>query len=138
MDFYRKLKIRLYIAVIYMAIGIMMIAGEIIIKTENSFMSSFGFALVVISAARIRKYFLITRSDVTIRKQEIAETDERNLSIQNKAKSTSFSIYALVSSLAVIALSIFNLHDIAEGIACSVCILIMIYWICYWVYQKKS
>lgn len=59
MDFKKKLKIRLFVAISYVILGIAMIVIFNIIKTENNFLSSFGFALTVIGIARIRNYFLI-------------------------------------------------------------------------------
>lgn len=137
MEFKKKLKSRLYIAVIYIAVGVMMIAGTFAVKTDNDFISSFGFVLVVIGIARVRNYFIITRNEESVRKQQIAETDERNLSIQNKAKSAAFSIYVLLSGTAVIILSLFNMHEAAKWIAYSVLPLLLIYLVSYWVYQKK-
>lgn len=138
MDFKKKLKSRLYIAIIYMAVGVMMIVGANATKTDNAFVASFGIALVVMGIVRIRNYFMITRNEETIKKQQIAETDERNLSILHKAKSAAFSIYILLSGTAVIILSLFSMHGAAKWISYSVALLVAIYWICYWVYQKKS
>lgn len=138
MDYRQKLQSRLYVAIINMAVGIMMIVGTFEIKTDNDFISSFGFALVITGVVRIRNYCLITRNEETIRKQQIAETDERNLAILNRAKSAAFSVYVLLSGTAVVILSLFNMHDVARWIAYSVCLLVVVYWICYWIYQKKS
>ena len=93
MDYKKKLKTRLYIGIIYIALGIMMIAGSIALKTDNDFISSFGFIVVVLGIVRIRNYRMITKDDGAIRKQQIIETDERNVSIIHKAKNTAFSIY---------------------------------------------
>ena len=138
MDYKEKIKSRLYIGVIYIAVGIMMITGAMAAETDNDFISSFGFAIVIMGIIRIRNYFIITKDEKTLKKQQIAETDERNIAILHKAKSTAFSVYLLLTGTAVIILSLFGLHDIAQGIAYSVLLLVIIYWICYWVYQKKS
>lgn len=138
MDYKNKLKQRLYIAVIYIALGVMMITGTFATKPDNDFASSFGFAIIVMGIVRVRNYFMITKNEDTIRKQEIIETDERNIAIQDKAKSATFSIYTLLSATAVIILSLFNLHEIAKWVAYSVLLLMVIYWICYLVYRKKS
>ena len=138
MDYKKKLKQRLYIAVIYIALGVMMIAGTFMVKTDNDFISSFGFAIIVMGIVRIRNYFMITKNEDTIMKQEIIETDERNIAIQNKAKSATFSIYTLLLATAVIILSLFNMHEIAKWLAYAVLLLVAIYWVCYLVYQKKS
>lgn len=137
MEFKKKLKSRLYIAVVYVAVGIMMIAGAFIMKTDNEFISSFGIILTVIGIARIKNYFMITSNEEHIRKQEIVETDERNLLILHKAKSTAFSVYVLILGAAVIILSFFGMGETAKWISYSVCLLVFVYWICYLIYQKK-
>ena len=138
MDYKKKLKSRFNIAVIYIVLGTVMVASTFITKTDNSFISSFGFAMVIMGIVRIRNYRMITKDEDTIRKQQIIETDERTVSIIHKAKSAAFSIYIFILGLAVIVLSFFSMHEAAKWIAYSVCLLIVIYWICYFVYQRKS
>ncbi|MBQ5840780.1 MAG: hypothetical protein IIW40_02375 [Clostridia bacterium] len=138
MDFKKKLKIRLFIAIGYLIIGPAMIVAFHIIKTENDFLSSFGFALTVIGIAQIRKYFIITKNEETIAKRQIAETDERNISIANKAKSISFMIYVLLASVSVIVLEICNKTQLAIILSGTVCVLILSYWISYWIIHKRS
>lgn len=138
MDFKKKLRTRLYIAIIYITLGIIMIVGGFIYQQSSDFLSSFGLALTVMGCVRIRNYFIITRNDESIKKQQIAETDERNISIMHKAKSTAFSLYTLLSCVVVIVLSLLNLSVIAKWISYSVLLLVILYWICYWIYQKRS
>ena len=138
MDYKKKLRSRLNIAITYIVLGVMFIVGTFITKTENDFISTFGFMMILMGLVRIRNYRMITKDEDTIRKQEIIETDERNISIIHKAKSTAFSIYILLLGTAVIVLSLFNMHEVARWIACSVCLIVVIYWICYFIYQKKS
>lgn len=137
MEFKKKLKTRLYTAIIYVVLGLLMIISSFIFKDANSFVSSFGFALFIVGIVRLRNYFIITKSEESIKKQEIAETDERNLSILHKARSTTFSIYVLIMSLAVIVLSFLGFHTVAMWISLSIWLLIAIYWICYFIYRKK-
>ncbi len=138
MDYKKRLKIRLNTAIIYIILGIVMIAGTFVTKTDNDFLSSFGFALVIMGLVRVRNYCMITKNEDTIKRRQIIETDERNISIIHKARSLTFSIYVFLSSVAVIILSFLSLHEVARWIAFSVCLLVLIYWICYFVYQKKS
>lgn len=138
MEFKKKLKQRLYIAIVYIVLGIALVAGSFITKTEDSFFSSFGLAIVIMGLVRMRNYRLITKSEETIRKQEIAETDERTTSIIHKAKSAAFSTYVMIACVAVIVLSFIEKHDIARIIAFSIFLLLIIYWIMYWIYQKKN
>ena len=138
MDYKKKLKSRLNIAIIYVVFGVVMIASTFITKTDNSFISSFGFAMVIMGMIRIRNYRIITKDETTIRKQQIIETDERNISIVHKAKSAAFAVYTFILGAAVIVLSFIGMHEVAKWVAYSVCLLVIIYWICYFIYQKKS
>ena len=134
MDFKKKLKLRLNVAITYIVLGVILIVGTFITKTENEFISSFGFAMIIMGFVRIRNYRMITKDEGTIRKQQIMETDERNISIIHKAKSTAFAIYILILGIAVIVLSFIGMHEAAKWVAYSVCLLIVIYWICYFIY----
>ena len=138
MDFKKKLKLRLNVAITYIVLGVILIVGTFITKTENEFISSFGFAMIIMGFVRIRNYRMITKDEGTIRKQQIMETDERNISIIHKAKSTAFAIYIFILGIAVIVLSFIGMHEAAKWVAYPVCLLVVIYWICYFIYQKKS
>ncbi|MBE6903119.1 MAG: hypothetical protein E7480_00730 [Ruminococcaceae bacterium] len=138
MDFRKKLKIRLFIAISYIVLGLCMIIVFNIINTQNDFLSSFGFALVVIGIVRMRNYFLITKNEETIKKQQIAENDERNIAIANKAKSISFMIYVMVACIAIIILQILNKSELASILGANVCFILVVYWISYFIIRKKS
>ena len=138
MDFKKKLNIRLYLAIAYVLIGIATIISAFITNTSNEFFSSFGFALVVIGVARIRNYFIITKSEDNLKKQQIREYDERNIAISNRAKSFSFNLYIILSGIVVIVLQFLKEAQLATIIGTTVCGLILIYWISYWIINKKS
>ncbi len=138
MDFRKKLKIRLAVAISYIALGVLIILAAIFTKAENTFYSSLGFCLFVIGIVRVRNHRLITKSEETLRVREISEQDERNVFIAEKARSWAFAFYIIISGLVVIALNCFGKVDLASIIGGTVCGLILIYWICYWFIYKKS
>ncbi len=138
MDFKKKLKTRLYFGISYVVIGVAMIIVALTVNGTSEYLSPFGTALLVIGIARIRNYFIITKSDETIKKQQIAETDERNIAISNKAKSFSFNLYVVLACIAVIILQIMKITELATIIGMTVCALLVIYWISYFILQKKS
>ena len=138
MDFRKKLKIRLFLAIGYIVIGLAMLVVFNIIKTENEFLSSFGFALIVVGIVRIRNYIRITKNEETIIKRQIAETDERNISIANRAKSVSFIVYVIFASVSVIILQLLNKTPLAVILSATVSVLVLIYWVSYWIISRKS
>ena len=138
MDFKKRIKTRLYVGIAYIFLGIAMISITFMNITDNEFVSSFGLALAVMGLVRIRNYFLITRNDEALKKQEIAETDERNISIINKARGMAFIAYIMIAALSVIVLALLGYHGIARWISYSVALLVAIYWVCYIIYRKIS
>lgn len=138
MDFKKKLKRRLYLGILYVMIGVAMIIVALAVNGTSDYLSPFGTAFLVIGIARIRNYFIITKSDETIKKQQIAETDERNITISNKAKGFSFNLYVMLAYIAVIILQIMKITELATTIGMTVCTLLIIYWISYFILQKKS
>ena len=137
MDFKKKLKVRRVTAIVFIVLGILLIAVAAITKTDNYFISSYGLAIAVIGVARLRQLSRITKNEESEKKREIAETDERNILIAQKAKSMAFFLYVLISGVAVIILSFLRMNEIAAWIAYPVCLLIVLYWISYVIYQKK-
>ncbi len=138
MEFRRKMKTRLYVAIIFVALGVMMTAGAIGAKIENGTVSSFGIGMAVYGLARIKQYFYITSNEDRLKKQEIMEKDERNISIANKARSVTFTIFIALSYLAVVILSLFNFHRAAEWITYSLLAFIVIYLVTYVIIRKRS
>ena len=109
-----------------------------IIKTENDFLSSFGLALVVIGIVHIRRYFLITKNEETIKRRQIAETDERNIAIADKAKSIAFIVYVVLAAVAIIVLELLEYSLLSMVLSLTIGLLVAVYWIAYWIMYKKS
>ena len=137
MEFKKKLKQRLYIAVSYIVIGLVLIAADALNHFENQFFFSFGITLIVMGILRLIRHRNITKDDASIRKQELTETDERNRMMSERARSWAFSYSILIAGIAVIVLSLLGKHDAAQPFAWYVCGQICLYWICWCIIQKK-
>ncbi len=135
MDYKKKLKIRFYTSIIYILLGIFMIA--MVYFTKYDILSSLGLAYIIIGIARIRKHYRITKDKEVLRKYEIAETDERNVKIWTQARSLTFSVYVIVLCLAVILLFSLNLQREANILSANLFAFIAIYWISYYIMRKK-
>ena len=137
MEFKKKLKQRLYIAVSYIVIGLVLIAAGALNHFENQFLFSFGMALTMMGILRLIRHRKITKDESTIRRQEVAETDERTLMMAEKARSWAFTYSILIAGIAVIVLSLLGKHDTAQPFAWYVCGQVSLYWIC-WLFARKK
>ena len=137
MKFKKKLKQRLYIAISYIVIGLLLIAADALNHFENQFFFSFGITLIVMGILRLIRHRKITKDDASIHRQKVAETDERTLMMAEKARSWAFSYSIMIAGIAVIVLSLLGNHDAAQPFAWYVCGQVCLYWICWLILQKK-
>lgn len=136
MDFVKKLKIRRYTAIVYIATGILLTVLFAAKIMARQYALTLGIALIIIGVARVLDYIRITKNSESIRKRQIAESDERNLYIINKAKSTAFGVYVVTTAIIVIAAEMCGKSDLAETLALTICALVLLYWAFYWLYRK--
>ena len=131
------MKQRLYIAISYIVLGLILIAVHILSHSENYFIFPFGIGLLIMGVLRIIRYKNITSDEKSMRKQELSETDERTRMISEKAKSWAFSFSIMVCGIIVIVLSFLGNHDAAQPFAWFVCLMVLLYWIFYAIANKK-
>ncbi len=135
MEFRKKLKVRLYTAIVYVLLGIAMIA--ISWWKGNEMLSSLGLVFTVMGLARIAQYKRITRSEDSIKQREIAETDERNVKLWKEARALAFSMYIFLGCITLIVLHLLNMAEAAMWIGYSVLSFVAIYWLCYAYISRK-
>ena len=137
MEFQKKLKLRQRSAIAYIVIGLALILVETVAKTGNNFLPAFGFGLILNALLRLRQYRRITKDAESLKRQETAETDERNIQLAEKARSWAFSLYILLTGAVVIVLSLFNRVEDAQPYALSICLLVVLYWLSNIYLHKK-
>ena len=137
MDFKKKMNQRFAIAVGYILLGLVLVIADLLKGLDNYFFFSFGFALVIMGILRLFQYRKITKNDQTLRKQELAESDERIRMIAERARSWAFSYSLMGAGIVVIVLSVMGKHDEALPFAWYVCGMCILYWICFAIIRKK-
>ena len=137
MEFKKKLKTRLIVAVSYILLGLVLVAVDLMGQTDNYFYASFGFALIIMGLLRIFRHRKITVDERSIRQQELTESDERTRMIAERARSWTFSLTVTLSGAIVLVLSLLGYHDESLPFAWLVCGMVTVYWICYLIIRKK-
>jgi len=137
MDFKKKMKQRLCIAVSYCVLGLILIISHLLYRFTNQFIFSFGFALIALGIVRIVQYRRISRNQQTMHQREIAESDERTLMMAERARSWAFSFSIMIAGIGVIVLSVLGYHDFVQPLAWFVSCMVALYWACWIVIRKK-
>ena len=121
MKFKNKLKMRLGIAIVYVIIGVLLVVLTSIGIIKNEVMLAFGTAFGACGLVMIVKNIRIFKSTENFIEKEIAEKDERNIMIWTKARSLTFSVYAVIAGIAIIVLYAVNMEYAAQVIAYNLC-----------------
>lgn len=137
MEFEKKIKTRIAVAVIYILIGITLIIVSNLGIANNEYANPFGTVFLICGLVRIVQYVRLLKNPDAMEKRRISETDERNLLLMTQARSLSFSVYIICAGLAVMACFILNQPQTAQFIAYTICAYVVIYWICYMIVKRK-
>ena len=127
---------RIIACIVYLILGVALIVLGIL-EVVDSFWSGMGGALIAVGVVRMI-HILRYHNDESYRENmEIETNDERNHFIRNKAWAWAGYLFVLIAAISTIVLKLLgqDLLSIAAGFV--VCVLMLLYWVCYLVLKKK-
>lgn len=113
------------------------LGGLGIAEIVDEFWSGMGSALLVMGIIRLLRYYRLKKNDTYREKMETAQTDERNQFIRMKAWSWAGYLFIMVSAVATIIFRILGQDLLSQVAGYSVCLMLVLYWISYFVLKKK-
>lgn len=122
--------------IIYLILGFVLIVLGLLERVD-SFWSGMGSALIAVGAIRGIHIWRYGKDESYREKREIEAKDERNQFIRNKSWAWAGYLFVLIAAISTIVLKLLgqDLLSVAAGFA--VCILVLLYWVCYCVLKKK-
>ena len=137
MKYKSKIKTRIYTMAAYIIIGAVMCALKLSGIVENNYLWTWGIALVVCGAVHLIRKIRIIRNPERMEAISIAEKDERNIMLYEKARSLSFAVYIMAAGIAAIVMFLLNMEFAGQILAYNVCGFVLIYLICYAMMKRK-
>lgn len=131
-----KKNIMLYVSVLWLIIGGILVGMDIAGKVDE-FWGSMGATLFVVGVLRLLRIYRFNKNETYREKMEIEETDERNHFIRNKAWAWSSYIFVIVGAVLTIVFRVFNLDTYSMAASMSVCFILLLFWISYYILRKK-
>lgn len=129
-------KLRAVLSLCWITLGAVLLALGLTGRVDD-YWTTMGFALLVVGSLQLLRRHRISRNPALKEKMEIAESDERNHFIRSRAWAWAGYLYILLVALAVIVLRILGEELLSVAAAYSVCLMVILYWVSYWVLQKK-
>ena len=127
---------RIIASILYIALGLGLFCASLA-GTLDTFWSGMGGALIAVGVVRTIRILRLCKDEAYREKAEIEAKDERNQFLQNKAWAWAAYLFVLITAVSTIALKLLgqDLLSIAAGSA--ICVLFILYWLCYLVLKKK-
>lgn len=127
---------RIIASISYVVLGAVLLALGIM-EVVDEFWSGMGGALIVVGILQVVRFFRYRNSEEYRERAEIANKDERNQFIRNKAWAWSGYLFVLISAVATIALKIAGQDTLSFAASMALCLLLVLYWVSFLVLSKK-
>ncbi len=127
---------RMLTSIVYILLG-MVLFGCGLAEIVDEFWSGMGGALIGVGIIQMIRMIRYQKNPDYKEAVDTAVTDERNRFISNKAWAWAGYLYVLSSSVGTIVFKVAGREDLSVFCGFSVCILIMLFWICH-VWLKKK
>ena len=135
MNYKNKIRLRIGLAACYLVIGLLLILFQG--KTDADFFSGFGLALAVIGLCKILQNLRYLFAPEKLLAVQTAETDERNVMIYTKARSTTYVVFSLLCAAAILLLRFLGYIIASQTVAYMLCAIIAINTVCFLIYSRK-
>ena len=127
---------RLIASIVEIVLGVVLtVCGAL--GVVDSYWSGMGSALIVVGAIFLIRQIRYKTDKTYQENVDVENRDERNRYIAMKAWSWAGYLFVMLSAVASIALKIAGLDLYSQIAGFAVCILVVLYWICYLILRKK-
>ena len=130
------MKRRIIPLIIYTVLGVILI-GLGFAEVIDEFWSGMGGGLLAVGLMRTIQLIRLKKDESYREKTETESKDERNCFIRNKAWAWAGYLFILIAAVAVIVLRVAGQELLSFAASGAVCLMMVLYWICYLVLRKK-
>lgn len=127
---------RFIASIMEIVLGIVLIVcGNL--RVVDSYWTGMGTALIVVGVLQLIRQIRYKTDEKYKEDVDVASKDERNRFLSMKAWSWAGYIFVLLCAVATIALKIAGYDDLMMISSGSICVILILYWISYWILRKK-
>ena len=127
---------RIFLSFFWLVMGAVLIALEIMGKID-SFWSGMGAAFIGVAIVQIIRYIRYSKDGDYKEKVDTANRDERNRFIANKAWAWAGYLFVMITAVAALALRIAGENVLSMAASGALCLMLVLYWVCYLILSKK-
>ena len=127
---------RIYLSIFWLLIGAALF-GLGTFDIIDSFWGGMGTGLIAVGIVQTVRWMRYRSNSEFREKFDTNENDERNRFISNKAWAWAGYISLLTGALGVIVFKVVGKDELSMFCSMAVCLLLVLYWVCYFVLNRK-
>ena len=127
---------RLIIAMLWIVLGAGLF-GSAVAGLLDSFWSGMGGGLIAVGVLRLVREVKYRTNEEYREKMDVELKDERNRFLANKAWAWAGYLFVLIAAVSTIVFKLLDMEDHMMMASGSVCLLLVLYWVCYVFLRKK-
>ena len=124
------------VSMIYIIVGSILIGLGFAGKVDE-FWNGMGSALLVLGTIQLIRRYRFNKNEAYREKIEIAEKDERNHFLRNKAWAWAGYLYVMIMAVACIVLRVVGQDTLSLAASGSVCLMLVLFWISFLILKRK-
>ena len=129
-------KSKIIVSIIEMLVGIALVAAGFL-GVIDSFWSGVGGTLALIGALYTLRNLRLRRNPAYMEQYNVEVNDERNSFLRSKAWSWAGYLFVMITGVGTIVCKIIGREDLMMFCSMSVCLIMVLYWVSYYVLKNK-
>ena len=127
---------RMIACIVEIVIGLALLVSNLAGLTDT-FWSGMGSALIVVGVVFLIRQIKYQTSETYRESVDVEVNDERNQYLSMKAWSWAGYLFVLIAAVGAIVLKILGQDQFVHAAAGSVCLIMVLYWLCWLVVRRK-
>ncbi|MBE6807585.1 MAG: hypothetical protein E7527_06260 [Ruminococcaceae bacterium] len=121
---------------LYLLIGLVLVVCSLF-ELVDEFWSGMGAALIAVGVLRFIRLARYKANPQYKEKCDTAVTDERNRFLRMKAWSWAGYLFVFLGAIGTIVFRVLEMEREVTLCSSATCLILVLYWVCYWVLNKK-
>ena len=128
---------RFALSIFWLVLGVVLLVLSLTEVLDSSVYAGFGGGLIAVGALQIIRNVKYRKDPEYKEKVDVSAKDERNSFLRMKSWAWTGYIVVIIEACGVIAAMILGRHDLQQILAYSVCLIVLVYFITYYVLSRK-
>ena len=128
---------RLALNLFWMVLGVALLGLSLAGKLDSELYSGMGGALIGIGALQLLRTLRYRRDSDYRERVDTVFSDERNHFLKMKSWAWTGYLVVIAEAVGSVVALVLGKHELQQALSCSVCLILVVYWVVYLILSRK-